>query len=96
MPEESLKITIAGRTYPITVQTSEREPVLQAASYLSEEIIRFEKDYDVRDKQDLLAMAALKVATLLVELKNKHNNTSPTLFNQLNDLHEMLNKELPV
>ncbi len=95
MPEESLKITIAGRTYPITVQTNERESVLKAASYLSEEVIRFEKEYDVRDKQDLLAMAALKIATSLVELKNKHNNTNPTLFNQLNDLHQMLSKEIP-
>ncbi|GIK69681.1 MAG: cell division protein ZapA [Bacteroidetes bacterium] len=96
MPEVSLKITIAGRTYPITVQTNERETVLQAASVLSEEIIRFEKEYDVRDKQDLLAMAALKIATLLVELKDKHNNTEPTLFNQLEDLHQMINKELPI
>lgn len=96
MPEVSLKITIAGRIYPITVQTNERENVLQAASVLSEEIIRFEKEYDVKDKQDLLAMAALKIATLLVELKDKHNNTEPTLFNQLEDLHQMINRELPI
>ncbi|NUM50343.1 MAG: cell division protein ZapA [Flavobacteriales bacterium] len=96
MPEVSLKITIAGRTYPITVQTNERENVLKAASVLSEEIIRFEKEYDVRDKQDLLAMAALKIATLLVELKDKHNNTEPTLFNQLEDLHHLINRELPI
>lgn len=96
MPEVSLKITIAGRTYPITVQTNERETVLKAASVLSEEIIRFEKEYDVRDKQDLLAMAALKIATLLVELKDKQNNTEPTLFNQLEDIHQMINKELPL
>tara|TARA_B100000809_G_scaffold43067_1_gene37348 strand:- start:1829 stop:2113 length:285 start_codon:yes stop_codon:yes gene_type:complete len=71
MGELSIKIKIANRVYPLTVDSSEEEGIRSAAEKINLSISDFERLYDVKDKQDLLAMAALKVATLNFELEKK-------------------------
>ncbi len=61
MAEISLKILIAGRSYPITVKKEDEEGVLQAAKLINDKMKEFEQNYSVRDKQDLLAMSALNL-----------------------------------
>jgi cell division protein ZapA (FtsZ GTPase activity inhibitor) len=63
MSEISIKVTIAGRTYPLTVPASEEPAIRQAENALEEGIAFFQKNYAVKDKLDLLAMAALQVAS---------------------------------
>ena len=63
MDERSISVEIAGRAYPLSVQTHEEENVRQAALEINESIDRFRGSYPLTDKQDLLAMAALEVAT---------------------------------
>ena len=60
MAKISLKLEIAGRTYPISVLESEKERVLQAANALNQSIETLKKHYSVNDQQDLLAMASLQ------------------------------------
>ncbi len=71
MGELSIKIKIANRVYPLTVDSSEEEGIRSAAEKINQSIGDFERLYDVKDKQDLLAMAALKVATRNFELEKK-------------------------
>ena len=71
MGELSIKIKIANRVYPLTVDASEEEGIRNAAEKINATIGEFERLYDVKDKQDLLAMAALKVATRNFELEKK-------------------------
>lgn len=61
MSEVSIKVTIAGRTYPLTVRSEEEAGIRSAEQSLEESIEVFQKNYAVKDKQDLLAMAALQV-----------------------------------
>ncbi|HEY8404435.1 MAG TPA: cell division protein ZapA [Flavobacteriales bacterium] len=62
MSEEiSIKVTIAGRTYPLKVRSEEEAGIRSAEQSLEESIQLFQKSYAVKDKQDLLAMAALQV-----------------------------------
>lgn len=61
MAEVSLKILIAGRTYPLTVKKEDEQAVLDAAKMINEKVKEFEINYSVRDKQDLLAMSALNL-----------------------------------
>lgn len=63
MSETSIKVQIAGRTYPLTVSTTEEARIRQAEKAISESIEIFQKNYAVKDKQDLLAMAALQMAS---------------------------------
>jgi cell division protein ZapA len=61
MAEISLKILIAGRTYPLTIKKEDEQSVQNAAKMINEKVKEFEQNYSVRDKQDLLAMSALNL-----------------------------------
>jgi cell division protein ZapA (FtsZ GTPase activity inhibitor) len=61
MEERSIRIELAGRAYPLTIQASEEEHVRNAATEINESIARLKANYPLTDKQDLLAMAALEV-----------------------------------
>ncbi|MBV1888613.1 MAG: cell division protein ZapA [Urechidicola sp.] len=59
-----IKITIAGRVYPLTINNAtEEEGMRKAATKINELVSRFEKNYAVSDKQDVLAMCALQFAS---------------------------------
>lgn len=59
----ALKIIVAGRTYPLTVNSSEQQKVLKAADDINRAIKLLQQSYAVKDMQDLLAMTALQLAT---------------------------------
>lgn len=61
MNETSIQVTIAGRTYPLTVADGEAARVRAAAGRIDELVQRFQRDYGVSDRQDLMAMAALQL-----------------------------------
>ena len=69
LAELSIKVTIANRIYPLTIQAAEEEMVRKAAKYVNESIKAYSENYASRDKQDLLAMVALEIATKLLEEK---------------------------
>jgi len=58
----SVKVSIANRTYPLRITQEEHERVLKAAEMINKRIRDFEETFAVKDKQDLLAMAALQFA----------------------------------
>jgi hypothetical protein len=72
MDKVSLKLVVAGRTYPLTVNKGEQDKVEKAASDINNAIQLLKENYAVKDMQDLLAMAALQIAT-----KSKPGESSP-------------------
>jgi len=90
--EEKLKIkvNIADRVYPLTVKIEEEEGVRKAVKKINELVKKFEQSYAVRDKQDVLAMAALQFASKL-EVKNLYNEEEKlTAENKLRKLNSLL------
>ncbi len=67
MEKVSLKIVIAGRTYPLTIKGEEENAIREAAERINTNIQKLQGTYAVKDMQDLLAMTALQMA---VQLKN--------------------------
>lgn len=63
MGKLSLKVVVAGRTYPLTLNEGEQEKVLKAADDINKAIKVLQDSYAVKDMQDLLAMTALQLAT---------------------------------
>jgi len=61
MDERSIRIELAGRAYPLTIQAGEEQNVNRAVDEINESIARLKANYPLTDKQDLLAMAALEV-----------------------------------
>jgi cell division protein ZapA (FtsZ GTPase activity inhibitor) len=72
MSKLSIKVVVAGRTYPLNVQEGEQIKVQKAASDINRAIKLLQDNYAVKDMQDLLAMTALQLAT-------KSGNTSSTV-----------------
>ena len=63
MGKLSLKVVVAGRTYPLTVNSGEEAKVTKAAEDINKAIKMLQDNYAVKDMQDLLAMTALQLAT---------------------------------
>lgn len=84
-----IKLSIADRVYPLTVDMSQEEGLRSASKKIDAMIKQFEENYAVRDKQDVLAMCALQFASQ-VEQKQVANSIdgSETLerLKKINDL----------
>lgn len=68
-----IKLSIADRIYPLTVELSQEEGLRSASKKIDTMIKQFEENYAVRDKQDVLAMCALQFAS---QLEQKQINNS--------------------
>ena len=58
-----IKLSIADRVYPLTIDPSQEEGLRKAAKNIEQLAKKFEQNYAVRDKQDVLAMCALQFAS---------------------------------
>ncbi|MEY2969945.1 MAG: hypothetical protein RLZZ599_318 [Bacteroidota bacterium] len=58
-----IKVTIANRVYPLTVKVEEEEQIRAAVKTINDAVSRFESRYAVQDKQDVLSMCALQLAS---------------------------------
>ncbi len=94
MGELSIKIKIANRVYPLTVDSSEEEGIRKAADKINHSINEFERLYAVKDKQDLLAMAALKIASNNYELENNGILTNVNVEEDLVKIEQLLDEHL--
>ncbi|PIF45120.1 cell division protein ZapA [Chryseobacterium sp. 52] len=63
MDVRRITINIAGRVYPLNVPAAEEETLRKVGKQIENMIKDFEQNFDVRDKQDALAMCALKLGT---------------------------------
>jgi len=78
MDEQSIRIEIAGRAYPVSIGHDEEANIRQAVKDINESIARLHHNYPLTDKQDLLAMAALEVTTRALN-SVAHHDQSPLL-----------------
>ncbi len=89
-----IKISIADRVYPLTIQPQQEEGLRKAAKKIEAMIKQFEQNYAVRDKQDVLAMCALQFAA---QTEQKDIDTSSEMLeaeDKLRSLNDLLQKYL--
>ena|ERR1041385_8753944 len=94
MGEKSVKITIAGRVYPIKVDANEETFVHDAAKRINERVSQLEKGFVVKDKQDLLALTALQFATQYLEAKDKTVDDKDDLLSGLLEVEKLIDSHL--
>jgi cell division protein ZapA (FtsZ GTPase activity inhibitor) len=94
MGEKSVKITIAGRTYPLTVDTKEEKAVMDAAKRINERVAQLETKYLVKDKQDLLAMTALQFASQYLDNKSKSIDNQDDIIGNLTQMNALMDSFL--
>lgn len=92
MNKLKVNVVIAGRTYPLSVNnTQEEQGMRKAANNINDLIMKFEENYAVADKQDVLAMCALQFASK-VEISSlkrmEENSKSVQKIDELTNLLE--------
>ncbi|MCM5663004.1 cell division protein ZapA [Galbibacter mesophilus] len=89
-----IKISIADRVYPLTVSPSQEEGLRKAAKKIDTLIKEFERNYAVRDKQDVLAMCALQFASKVEQEGIETHKISEETEERLKNLDALLSQHL--
>ncbi|WP_430401284.1 cell division protein ZapA [Flavobacterium sp.] len=91
-----IKLSIADRVYPLTIDSSQEEGLRIASKKIDEMIKQFEQSYAVRDKQDVLAMCALQFASQVeqkqIDVTEVESSSIVRLENLDKKLSELLSK----
>lgn len=90
MDKIALKIIIAGRTYPLTINKEEEVVIRNAADRINSNIQKLQGSYAVKDMQDLLAMTSLQIAVQQNGVTPTDASPDFTTFN--NDLRKIIEK----
>jgi cell division protein ZapA (FtsZ GTPase activity inhibitor) len=90
-----IKVNIANRAYPLTIKPEEEEDIRAAVKHIEEAVKRFEERYSVQDKQDVLAMCALQIATQNIRQRSKNQQELEQYNTFINDLSSYLDEQLP-
>jgi cell division protein ZapA len=85
-----IKISIADRVYPLTVETTQEEGLRTASKKIDATIKKFEASYAVRDKQDVLAMCALQFASQIEQTQIDTSTETVDAFERLKRLDEKI------
>ena len=90
-----IKVTVAGRVYPLKVKNAnEEEGMRKAAIKINDLVTKYEQNYAVSDKQDVLAMCALQFASLIeVNAINKKEDLTEAI-NKMNKLNVLIDEHL--
>lgn len=89
-----IKISIADRVYPLTIDPSREEGLRKAAKNIQDMIKQLEESYAVRDKQDVLAMCALQFAARSEQHIIDKSDDQEEVQDRLRILDQLLNQHL--
>lgn len=90
LKELSIKVNIADRYYPLKVTLEQEEIVRHAAKLINDKLKALQQEFDVKDKQDMLSMTVLELATQLITLQSKNVIEDDGLTTQLHELRTLL------
>ena len=91
MEKLKINLVIAGRTYPLSVNSNiEEEGMRKAAANINQLISKYEKNYAVSDKQDVLAMCALQFASKLEISTLDTEETNTEALDKINELTKLV------
>ncbi len=89
-----IKLSIANRVYPLTIEPSQEEGLRKAALKIDTMIKQFEQSYSVRDKQDVLAMCALQFASQTEQKVIDKENLNDEVEHKLIALDQLLKEHI--
>ena len=89
-----IKLSIADRVYPLTINPNQEEGLRKATKKIEELIKQFEQNYAVRDKQDVLAMCALQFAAQVEQKSIDNEYSHAELEERLRALNQLLQEQL--
>jgi len=81
-----IKVSVAGRTYPLKVTPNEEEHVRKAVQFIEDRIKTIEKRYAIKDIQDIQALILIELASELSFLKQKNEEDVNRIGEELDRL----------
>ncbi|WP_339657785.1 cell division protein ZapA [uncultured Maribacter sp.] len=89
-----IKLSIADRVYPLTIDPAQEEGLRKAAKNIEQLAKKFEQNYAVRDKQDVLAMCALQFASKFEQNGIEQSEGTKEAVERLKALEELVSSKL--
>ena len=89
----NIKVTVANRTYPLTIKREDEEQVRKAVKVIEERLMVYEKSFAARDTQDLLSMCLLEMSVKVLTDEQKLKVDS-SVEEQLQMLESLIDKQL--
>ena len=90
MDKLNIKISLANRLYPMSVDAKEEEVIRISVSKIEKMLKNFKEKYSVRDDQDLLAMCALQLCVKLEKLESGNVGVNKRILQDLNDMSKSI------
>jgi cell division protein ZapA len=92
--ELSINISIADRPYRLSIKRSDEQAVREAARIINDRIKDYADAYAYKDKQDLLAMAALQYTVAAVRFQQEVSFRDNHLEEKLTEIDSVLTSHL--
>jgi cell division protein ZapA (FtsZ GTPase activity inhibitor) len=86
----SIKVTIAGKIFPLKVAASEEENIRKAAELINNKLRTYTEEYSIKDKQAALSMSALEIASELLNVDNSFLEQKQLLADEIAKIERVL------
>ncbi|MDA0913052.1 MAG: cell division protein ZapA [Bacteroidetes bacterium] len=98
---ETIRLNIAGREYPLRVPAGESAKLEAAAAAINAQYAAFQKQFNIDDARDLLAMTALNLLSTAPPSTPASASTStpaiaPETLNRIEPLIQRIQEELEI
>lgn len=90
----SIKVTIAGRIYPLTIERMEEENVRKAVKLINEKVNEYQRSFNDKDTQDFLVMTCLPYITQSLELQRNSQRDDKSVLDRLEKIDKAVSAEL--
>jgi len=94
MSDLTISVTIADRSYRLTIARDEEEQMRKSVAGINKKVKRYSENYAFNDKQDLLAMVALEEATNAIKSSQEARSQEVGLRKELDELDKVLSVSL--
>ncbi|MFA6334250.1 MAG: cell division protein ZapA [Bacteroidales bacterium] len=94
MEQQSIRISIADRYYPLKIAVTDEEKIRAAAKIINEKVDLYKKRYINRDTQDALSMALLQFVIRLIEAEQREESNQ--IIDELQNLDTLLGEYIKV
>ncbi len=90
MNEITINVFIYDRNYTLTIKRDEEENIRKAVTDINKKVKSFSEAYSYKDKQDLLAMAALQISSDNINNINKLNRQQEHLRSKIEQVSKVV------
>lgn len=90
----SIKIRIGDKDYPMKVEESEEETLRLAGRMLNEKLKTFKEQYNIEDRQDLMAMVAFDSIVNKIKNQAEKSTTNNEVVDKITYLSSIISRSL--